>query len=230
MSESRDNVPEMFNRIAPRYDLGNRILSMGLDMCWRRAVAKHLPSKPGCILLDLATGTGDQIAALLDQKADIAKATGIDFSEGMLALAKQKFQGQPVEFLFADALNLPFEKDSFDCCTFSFGIRNVKDPQKAISEMHRVTKKNGRALILEFSMPNGPIRAPYLFYLRNILPMLGSWISKDKKAYRYLNRTIEEFPSGQKFLHWMHLAGWRNLEAIPLFFGTVTLYRGDRLA
>ena len=230
MLPNRDNVAEMFDRIAPRYDLTNRILSLGLDLRWRKALAKHLPQQESISLLDLATGTGDQIAALLQKKASITKAIGIDFSEGMLKIARQKFQDEPIDFLHADALNLPFEEKSFDLCTFSFGIRNVKDPLKALQEMHRVSKIGGRALILEFSMPKGAFRMPYLFYLRHLLPLLGTLFAKDFSAYRYLNQTIEKFPSGPSFLSWMEQAGWKNLQITPLLFGAVSLYRGDRLA
>ena len=230
MLPTRDFVSEMFDRIAPRYDLANRILSLGLDLHWRKMLAKHLPGTGPYSLLDLATGTGDQIAALLGQKAPIAKAIGIDFSEGMLAIARQKFQGTSVAFQFADALDLPFAAKQFDLCTFSFGIRNVKDPLKALQEMHRVTTVGGRALILEFSMPKGFFRRPYLLYLRHLLPFFGGLIAKDFAAYRYLNRTIEAFASGKAFLDWMREAGWSNVQQIPLLCGTVSLYKGDRLA
>jgi len=227
------SVPEMFDRISPHYDKTNRVLSFGMDLCWRRYLASHLPRIPGIRLLDLATGTGDQIAALFEKKAPIAKATGIDLSDGMLRIAKTKFQkrsyGNKTLFQKADAQKLPFAEGSFDLCTFSFGIRNVNDPHAALSEMYRVTTRGGRCLILEFSLPNNLFRFPYLFYLRHLLPHLGGWISKNKGAYRYLNRTIEAFAYGEAFIRWMRQSGWANATALPLALGSVTLYRGDKL-
>ncbi len=220
----------MFDRISPQYDRANRILSFGMDMRWRKRLASHLPKKEGLALLDLATGTGDQIRALFEAGAPIAKATGIDLSKGMLEIAKKKFAAKPygpkTDFLEADALALPFEDNAFDVCTFSFGIRNVNDPIQALKEIRRVAS---RCLILEFSLPDNLFRGPYLFYLRHLLPQIGCFLSKAPDAYRYLNRTIEGFAYGDAFLQWMKESGWRKAQAIPLCFGSVTLYRGEAL-
>ncbi len=222
----------MFDRISPQYDMANRVLSLGLDMRWRRSLADQLPSRGQLSLLDLATGTGDQIAALFEKGAPIKKAAGIDLSSGMLRIAESKFAKKPygakTTFQKADAEKLPFSDNTFDVCTFSFGIRNVDNPLKALSEMYRVTAPRGRCLILEFSLPDNLFRKPYLFYLRHLLPRLGGWISKDKEAYRYLNKTIEQFTYGDAFLSWMKQSGWIQATAIPLLFGSVTLYRGDK--
>lgn len=219
----------MFDRISPGYDRANRILSFGMDMRWRKKLAAYLPQKKDLALLDLATGTGDQIRALFEAGADISRAVGIDLSKGMLEIAKKKFAAKPygakTDFLKADALAIPFENNSFDVCTFSFGIRNVADPIQALKEIHRVASS---CLILEFSLPDNLFRAPYLFYLRHLLPHIGGALSKDRAAYRYLNRTIEGFAYGDAFLQWMTESGWKNGRAIPLCFGSVTLYRGDR--
>lgn len=227
------DVPAMFDRISPQYDRANRILSLWMDMRWRKSLFSHLPIKKELTLLDLATGTGDQIRALFEAGAPISHATGIDLSQGMLEIAKLKFAkmayGSKTTFQAADALDLPFQENSFDVCTFSFGIRNVKDPLAALAQIHRVTAPGGRCLILEFSLPENLFRKPYLFYLRHLLPRIGGFLSKDPEAYRYLNRTIEEFAYGKKFLTWMTQSGWANATAIPLLFGSVTLYRGDKL-
>ncbi len=233
MTQDKASVPEMFNRISPQYDMANRILSFGMDLRWRRSLAAHLPSGGNLALLDLATGTGDQIRALFETGASISKAMGIDLSSGMLEIAKAKFSKKPygnkTTFQEADALALPFQDGSFDVCTFSFGIRNVQNPIQALKEMLRVAAPEGRCLILEFSLPENLFRKPYLFYLRHLLPRLGGWISKDQEAYRYLNRTIEDFAYGETFLQWMRESGWSRVSAIPLLFGSVTLYRGDKI-
>lgn len=232
MIQDKSSVPAMFDRISKHYDLANRVLSFGMDARWRKSLAEQLPSKKSLSLLDIATGTGDQIAMLFDQGAPIEHAVGIDLSSGMLDIARSKFlkksYNNRTSFEQADAQKLPFAKDTFDLCTFSFGIRNVANPLTALFEMHRVTAPKGRCLILEFSLPDNLFRKPYLFYLRHLLPRIGGWISKDPEAYRYLNQTIEEFTYGDAFLNWMRQCGWVQATAIPLLFGSVTLYRGDK--
>jgi demethylmenaquinone methyltransferase / 2-methoxy-6-polyprenyl-1,4-benzoquinol methylase len=222
----------MFDQISASYDRANRFLSFGLDLRWRRALAKHIPAINKLRLLDLATGTGEQIAALIYKKASIQCATGIDLSEKMLNIAREKFANKslpfPIHFQNADAQALPFADHTFDLCTFSFGIRNVLHPLVALSEMHRVTKTNGRCLILEFSTPPARWRRLYLFYLRHLMPRIGAHFTNDPTPYRYLNLTIEKFASNKEFLGWMSQTGWKNVAAINLFIGFVTLYRGDR--
>jgi demethylmenaquinone methyltransferase/2-methoxy-6-polyprenyl-1,4-benzoquinol methylase len=229
---SQNGVSEMFDRISSAYDRTNRFLSLGFDMSWRRTLAKYLPPTDHLKLLDLATGTGDQIAALIQQKAPIVRAIGIDLSQEMLQIAQQKLANRAseceVQFQIADAESLPFHDQSFDVCTFSFGIRNVQHPLTALKEMFRVTQPKGRCLILEFSLPSQPFRFFYLFYLRRIVPLIGKWIAKDSRPYRYLNETIEQFASGEEFMKWMRQTGWMNVSATDLFFGSVTLYVGEK--
>ena len=221
----KTSVSKMFDAISPSYDRVNRIVSLGLDLRWRRSLANHLPHQDPLELLDLATGTGDQIAALLERKVPLRRAVGIDLSLGMLALAKKKFP--QIDFLEANAEALPFSDGSFDLCTFSFGIRNVQNPLAALAEMRRVTKPGGRCLILEFSLPKGWFRIPYLFYARHLLPFLGGLLSGNRSAYRYLNKSIEQFAQPETFLSWMRKTGWTRCIAVPFLFGAVTLYRGD---
>lgn len=172
------HVKGMFNQIANTYDKTNRILSLGMDLRWRKRVAKYLPDAKKMHLLDLATGTADQLIALFESKStSIRSAIGLDIAAEMLLLGEQKIQTKPyakqIELQIGDAMHLPFEKGSFHACTFSFGIRNVKDPLHSLEEIFRVLKPNGRCLILEFSLPPPPFKWPYLFYLRRILPWLG---------------------------------------------------------
>ncbi len=230
---SRLEVWKMFDRISPTYDRINRILSFGMDRSWRKEVVRHLPSNQKELrVLDLATGTGDQVIALFENKAHVGSAVGIDLSAEMLQLAKKKigvkkYSGQ-VEFLRADAEKIPFGNDQFDAATFSFGIRNVNDPLSSLREIHRILKSRGRCLILEFSLPPVLIRSFYLFYLRRILPKIGGLLSKQPAAYKYLNETIESFPSGTAFLDLMRKASFVSVKAYPMALGGVTLYLGEK--
>ncbi len=196
-------------------------------------MASFLPSKKGLHLLDCATGTADQIISLMQNTSSIEQAVGIDLSEEMLCIGQRKIRGLPfqnnVQLHVASALNLPFEKDSFDCITMSFGIRNVTDTALCLKEMMRVLKPGGRILILETSIPKTSfIKAFHLFYLRNLLPLVGGWISKQKKAYQYLNQTTETFPSGHAFCDKIQEIGFAKVHCHPLTFGSVSIYRGDK--
>ncbi len=223
----------MFNTISRRYDTINRILSLGQDKSWRKKMAKQLPRKDMIHLLDLATGTADQIISLFENSPQIEKAVGIDMAEKMIALAKKKMAPKPfsgkVKFLCANAEELPFEDDMFDVVTISFGIRNFENKEKALKEIHRVLKKEGRLLILEFSLPPHQVMKKFhLFYLRHILPIIGGMLSKSKKSYEYLNQTIETFPYGKDFLNLLKEHNFRKPSSKPLFFGAVSLYQADK--
>ena len=222
----------IFDQIAHKYDPINRILSLGQDQRWRREVARFIPNEP-FDLLDLAAGTGDQIIALFEAGAPVRKAIGLDLSEPMLEIGRKKLAEKPygaaVSFLQGDAQQLPFPDCSFDICTISFGIRNVEQPILALREMHRILRPGGRCLILEFSIPeNRLIRPLYLFYLRSLLPRIGGWISKNPSAYRYLNRTIESFPSGQAFCDLLRAASFTQIEHHSMNLGGVALYEARR--
>ncbi len=233
--QSKDlvHVKGMFNQIAKTYDRTNRILSLGMDLCWRKKLGFHLPKREELHILDLATGTADQLIALFESKrASIHSAIGLDIAAEMLALGEQKISQKPyakkIELQIGDAMQIPFAKQTFDACTFSFGVRNVKDPLQSLEEIFRVLKPGGRSLILEFSLPKAPFKWPYLFYLRYILPWLGGKLSKEPGAYRYLNQTIESFPSGPSFLSLLKRAGFTHVKAHPMALGAVTLYVGEK--
>ncbi len=229
---SRLEIHHMFDEISSSYDRINRILSLGLDRNWRRQAALYLPPKEGLHLLDLATGTADQLIALFEAKAPIESAIGIDLSQEMLLIGEKKVQnksyGKRIELQIGDALTIPFDDLQFDACTFSFGIRNVKDPLLSLKEIHRILKSEGRCLVLEFSLPPFPIRPFYLLYLRYLLPWLGNKLSRHKRAYSYLNETIETFPSGNSFLSLMQKAGFTHLQKRQMALGAVTLYVGEK--
>jgi demethylmenaquinone methyltransferase/2-methoxy-6-polyprenyl-1,4-benzoquinol methylase len=223
----------MFDRIAGRYDLLNRLLSGGTDVAWRRRMAKHMPNGENLRLLDLATGTGDVLLAMHKQCPRVQSGVGMDLSGGMLAVGRRKIVerglAESLRMVRADAVTLGARKDSFDAATIAFGIRNVPNVPRGLSEMHRVLKPGGRVLILEFSIPgNALLRAPYLFYFRHILPVIGGIISGDRTAYKYLNQTVEAFPYGEAFCDLMRNAGFRDVQAFPLTFGIATLYQGEK--
>jgi demethylmenaquinone methyltransferase/2-methoxy-6-polyprenyl-1,4-benzoquinol methylase len=220
----------MFDLIAPTYDKINKVLSLGMDRGWRQTVAQKLPQKKNLRVLDLATGTGDQLLALFESGASIQKISGVDPAKEMLSIAKAKLASKiysdKVELFCAGAEKLPFNDALFDAVTCSFGIRNVPDPLASLQEIHRTLKPKGKCLILEFSIPPQPIRGPYLLYLRHILPRIGAMMSKHPTAYTYLNTTIETFPSGNSFAALMRQASFHRVTLLPMALGAVTLYTG----
>jgi demethylmenaquinone methyltransferase/2-methoxy-6-polyprenyl-1,4-benzoquinol methylase len=229
---SRSDVWKMFDQISSTYDKLNRILSLGMDLRWRKKVTSHLPTRKNLQVLDLATGTADQLIALFEHSQQIEKAIGIDLAEEMLAMAKkkinQKLYKDKIQLIKGDAEHLSFESNLFDVATFSFGIRNVASPLISLKEIYRVLHPNGKALILEFALPPFPFKPIYLFYLRHILPKIGAFFSKNPTAYRYLNETIETFPQGKAFCKLMQEAGFKSVSFHKMGFGAVALYEGTK--
>lgn len=233
IAPSRKEIWKMFDQISSTYDRVNRVMTFGLDQRWRKKMCQFLPTKTALRILDCATGTGDQIIAMLEQNSEIESVVGIDLAEAMVEIGKQKMAKKAyadrVTFQVANALQIPFEKNSFDAVTISFGIRNVTDVVEALKEFYRVLKPGGRVLILEGTIPDGKgLKAIHLFYLRHLLPRIGGWISKKGHAYRYLNETIETFPQGDAFCSLMRTAGFTAVKANPLLGGVVTVYQGDK--
>jgi demethylmenaquinone methyltransferase / 2-methoxy-6-polyprenyl-1,4-benzoquinol methylase len=233
MKKDSSVVSHMFDQIASKYDRTNRLLSFGLDKSWRRALCKKLPQDRTFSLIDLATGTGDQILFLLQLGAQIKQAVGIDISQEMLNVGNEKIKKSPfsgiIELQKASALHIPFSDESFDIATVSFGVRNFENLDKGLREMHRVLKQGGKALILEFSLPHNPIiKRSSLLYLNFILPLYGRLLTSHPSAYRYLSQTIQSFPYGKDFLVCMERAGFQNSSAFPLSLGMVTLYTGTK--
>jgi demethylmenaquinone methyltransferase/2-methoxy-6-polyprenyl-1,4-benzoquinol methylase len=225
---------KIFNEIAPTYDFLNRLLSGGIDILWRKFLVKKIVgfSKP-IHALDLATGTGD-MAIMLSKQININRVVGLDMSEGMVAVGNKKVQSlnknisQKIQLRQGDGVTIPVEDNSFDLVTLCFGIRNFNDPQLSLTNIKRVLKSNGKAMILEFSLPkNRLIKAFYLFYFRNMLPLIGNLFSGHSDAYTYLNKTVEDFPYGEEFIGLMTQAGFSKVVAYPLTFGIATLYVGE---
>lgn len=232
LSERKKESYKIFNEIAGTYDLLNHTLSLGIDIYWRNKLLKHLPKKESINALDLATGTGDVPLTLIKDER-IKKITGLDLSKGMVDIGiekvKKKGLDKKINLMIGDAVNIPAADNSFDLTTISFGIRNFSDPQKSLHDIHRVLKKDGRVMIMEFAIPANPIvKAVYFFYFRHFLPVIGNLVSKHKDAYTYLNKTVEEFPYGDEFLKLMQNAGFKNLRKQSLTFGIAMLYIGDK--
>ncbi len=230
---SRHEVWRMFDRIARKYDFLNHILSLNRDKSWRKRMANHLPDRSGLEILDLATGTGDQLLALYDS-GKVKSGVGMDLASQMMAIAGDKISARgltsALSLVRGDGVRMPFADNSFDIVSITYGIRNMPDVLQALCEMKRVLKPGGRALILEFSLPSRTtLRAMYLFYFRRILPLLGGFVSGDKEAYRYLNETVETFPYGDAFCRLMAEAGFARVASYPLTYGVSTIYRGDKL-
>lgn len=235
VSPARRDVWRMFDRIAHRYDLLNRVLSMRQDVAWRRRLARMLPEREDLRVLDLATGTGDVLLALRAGCPRVRSGVGMDMAGKMLAFGKEKFencgQASALQMVRSDAMCIAAADTSFDVVTISFGIRNVLNVDTALREMHRVLKPGGRVLVLEFSLPsNALLRWGYLLYFRNVLPRIGGLVSGDSYAYRYLNQTVESFPYGEAFCELMRAAGFSNVMPEVLTFGIATIYQGDKLA
>jgi len=227
--ETQNAVHRMFDRIAPTYALLNHILSFGLDFFWRRKLAGNLEKDRPIEVLDLATGTGDLLISMLRRRANISKAVGLDISENMLGVCRKKIErwglADRVTLVQGDAARTGLGDGGFDAVTMAFGIRNVSDPGEALSEIYRLLRQGGAALILEFSLPaNRIIRSLYLVYLRYVVPFIGYVVSRDKAAYRYLNTTIEAFDKNRDLPALMRKAGLSKIAIKPLTFGTVSLY------
>lgn len=218
---------EMFDKIASSYDRLNRILSFGIDIYWRKFVARRVVSCSPSSCLDLATGTGDLLFTISQKKKRQMTLIGSDMSRAMLEIAREKAKKKKISasFHLHDAASSPFESQSFDAITMSFGIRNHSNPKSVLKECARLIRKNGFVYILEFSLPKNFIIKPlYLFYLKYILPSIGKVISKNHRAYTYLSETIEDFPSGASFAELSNGSQLEMCNMFPLTFGVATLY------
>ena len=226
----------MFDAIAGRYDLLNRVLSAGLDRHWRARAVKALNLTGTETVLDLCTGTADLALASTEAR----RVIGIDFAAAMLRLAQEKVRRAgpsgpaastvpSIDLVRADAMRLPLRDGSVDAVTIGFGIRNVEQPTEAFREIMRVLRQNGSLAILEFSLPRAPIvRTFYLWYFRNVLPRIGRAISGHPSAYTYLPESVEAFSSPEAFVQQLRAAGFATARAVPLTFGVVYLFVATR--
>ncbi|MBL8002148.1 MAG: bifunctional demethylmenaquinone methyltransferase/2-methoxy-6-polyprenyl-1,4-benzoquinol methylase UbiE [Flavobacteriales bacterium] len=228
----REQVERMFDAISPRYDLLNRLFSLGIDQGWRRKVVRMVGEEPVGHLLDVATGTAD-LAILASLKAK--KVTGADISEGMLRLGREKVAkrglAERITLVQADSEQLPFADGTFDAVTVAFGVRNFEHLDRGVRDMVRVLRPGGRLFVLEFSKPSkAPFKQLFRFYFHRVMPGVGKVISKDSAAYTYLPKSVDAFPEGPAFEQVMREAGLGEVRAIPLTGGIATLYRGRKPA
>lgn len=221
LNKDPDEVAAMFDGVAKRYELVNDLLSLGQSNTWRRATTATIAPAPGMKILDIAAGTGSSSQPLYEGGADVIS---VDFSQGMLDVGKKV---RPhLSFTKADALNLPFEADTFDCVTISFGLRNTNDLDKALAEALRVTKSGGRLVVAEFSQPTSRIvRTIYMNYLMKALPAIARRISSNPDAYIYLAESIRAWPNQKALATQIQTAGWSQVGWQNLTFGVVAVHR-----
>ena len=224
----KKQVAEMFDNIAHKYDFLNHFLSLNIDKVWRRKSLKLLKKSNPKKILDVATGTGD-FAIEIYKRLIPEKIIGIDISKGMLAIGSEKIEkrqlSEIIELIEGDSENIQFPDDSFDAVTVAFGVRNFETLNKGLSEMYRILKPAGEAVILEFSKPQKfPVKQLYNFYFKNILPFFGKLFSKDNFAYTYLPDSVQEFPYGEEFMAKLREAGFKEISAKRFTFGVSTVY------
>lgn len=225
----KEAVKEIFNDIAPKYDLLNHFLSLNIDKIWRRKAMAHVGQTEKGELLDVACGTGDfSIAAY---KAGVRRVTGIDISANMVEIGKKKVEkmglSSCIDLRTGDSERIGFADGYFDVLTVAFGVRNFEHLEVGLREMLRVLKPGGKMIILEFSMPEYfPMKQLYKFYFRRILPVLGGWISGNKGAYTYLPESVMKFPQGHIFLDILQNCGFRQVSQQKLSFGIASIYVG----
>ena len=225
----KDQVTEMFDNISGNYDILNRVITFGMDVGWRKNVFKFIKAEKHDSILDIATGTGDM--AIMYGQTEATRIVGIDISSGMLDVAKKKIKETPldqrIKFEIGDAENLPFESNSFDVASVTYGIRNFEDLKKGLSEILRVLKPSGMLVILETSVPKSFIlRIGYAMHTKILLPLIGKLFSKDKRAYSYLSESANTFPYGEKLKVILEEVGYSKVEVIPQAKGLSTIYKG----
>lgn len=225
---STSPIAAMFDRISPSYDRLNHLLSFNIDKVWRKKTAKAVAKGAPQTILDLASGTADLAIAIAKQSPK-AHIIGMDISEKMLEIGKEKVQQQglesQIELRLGDAAALPFDNNSFDTVTVAFGVRNFENRELGLSEIHRVLKPNGLVYILEFSMPEKfPVKQLYRLYFKHILPTIGKIVSKDANAYTYLPESVEHFPKPTAFMGELSSQGLMGSSARHFCFGIATLY------
>ena len=224
----KEQVQEMFDTISPSYDGLNRVMTLRMDITWRRRVREKVAEVKAGTILDVATGTGD-LAIELSKIAN-AHITGVDISQGMLSVGEQKVKtlglSERITMQLADSEHLPFADGSFDAVTVSFGVRNFENLQKGLSELRRVLRPGGRLVILETSVPT---RFPYKFYTKFVVPLMGKLLAKNQNAYAYLSESAAKFPFGKQLANILESEiGFSRVKFYPQFLGVATIYVADK--
>jgi demethylmenaquinone methyltransferase/2-methoxy-6-polyprenyl-1,4-benzoquinol methylase len=227
----KEQVEEMFDNIAHRYDFLNHLLSLGIDITWRKKAVKFIGKINPKKILDVASGTGDFAFEALSLKPE--KVTGFDLSEGMMKYGRVKAEklgvANIVEFVKGDSEKMPFADNSFDAITVGFGVRNFEHLNDGLQEIHRVLRSGGQVAILEASMPqNTIIRALFSLYFGKIVPIIGRLFSKDARAYSYLPESVKVFPEGLAFVKICEQIGFKNVKWQPLTFGACAFYTMEK--
>ena len=227
----KEQVAQMFDTISENYDGLNRVISLGIDVSWRKKVVKLVSENNPKQILDIATGTGD--LALMMSSLNPDKITGLDISKGMLEVGKEKVANanltDTIDMVVGDSENIPFKDNSFDAITVSFGVRNFENLDKGLTEILRVLKPGGKFVVLETSNPTKfPFKQGYKFYTNYILPTIGKLFSKDKTAYSYLSKSANSFPFGQEFNNILTKNGFKNAKNIPVTFGVASIYTSTK--
>ncbi len=228
----KEQVADMFDNIAYRYDFLNRFLSVGIDIQWRKKAIRQLKNKNPKIILDVATGTAD-VAIMTARILQPEKIIGIDISDGMLGFGRQKIEklglGKLIELLNGDSETIKFDDNSFDAVTVAFGVRNFQNLEKGLSEIKRVLKPGGKLVVLEFSKPKSVVvKQLYNVYMNLVAPNMGKLFSKNRNAYKYLDESIKKFPEGKNFTTILDNLGYANTYCKPLSFGICSIYCGEK--
>lgn len=226
-TSKKEQVAAMFDNIAPKYDFLNQLLSLGIHKGWRRKAIRLLEVQKPKTILDIATGTAD--FAIEAMKLNPTKVVGVDISEGMLKLGRDKINKlglqNKIELKTGDSESLPFSDNSFDAITVGFGVRNFENLEKGVADIYRVLNPDGMLVILEFSKPiHFPVKQVYNFYFKYVTPFVGKLFSKDSSAYTYLPESVKAFPAGEEFLKILNKAGFKETKAISLTFGIASIY------
>ena len=229
----KEKIQQMFDEIAPSYDRLNHLLSLDVDKLWRRYALREIVDGTAQDILDVACGTGDSTIVTARASAEGSHVTGVDISEGMMAMVMEKARKAGVEgkisLQVADGENLPFVDASFTRVTCAFGLRNFEHKNLGLKEFQRVLKPGGRAVILELSVPQGKVlRSLYNLYFMHILPWIGGRISGDKAAYKYLPASVNAFPAPQALMEMMHAAGFSNVRHKSLSMGLCRMFVGEK--
>ncbi|WP_187388182.1 bifunctional demethylmenaquinone methyltransferase/2-methoxy-6-polyprenyl-1,4-benzoquinol methylase UbiE [Seonamhaeicola marinus] len=227
----KEQVTKMFDTISGDYDGLNRVISFGIDVKWRKKVVELVRATNPESILDIATGTGDLAINLA--KTNASKIIGLDISSGMLEIGKEKIKSKglndKIEMVLGDSENMPFEDNTFDAITVSFGIRNFETLENGLKEILRVLKPNGVFVILETSVPTkAPYKQGYKIYTKSILPLIGKIFSKDRSAYKYLSESASVFPHGEALNNILRKIGFINVEDFPQTFGVATIYKSSK--